>query len=351
MYSDFDTAITIRSAEHKTFLEKELPMNAIRKTSGVDLTARAIEETVVLQHEKKGVNARLTGVDSTFLQMTGMKNHMVDGYPAFYEDGEFRGIIGATLLDKLEGYIPQGFGNESVIVYGPKRDMKMRVGKNPFNTQVVTLSGRMNFNREVNAENLIVPLSAAADILGYSDQELTALYVSVQNDEEKDEVKASLQELVGNQFVVKTNYEKNALIFQTSKTERLIVIVMLVFIFILASFTLVASLTMTFVEKREDVEILRSMGAYRSSLLRIFFFEGLLISGLGVVIGLVIGYAICLAQIKFGLLEMPNSNGEAFPMVVTLSDGLLIVALVSALSIIASYFPVKMLIRRNLKMA
>ena len=349
LYSDFDTAITIRPVQSKTFLESELPLSAIRKTEGVALTSRAVEETVVLKHEKKWINARITGVDSTFLVMTDMKRHMVDGFPTLNENNEDRGIIGATLLDKLEGYIPQGFGTETILIYGPKRDMKMRVGRNPFTTRLISLSGRMNFNREVNGEYLVVPISIARESLGYDDRELSAVYVSVTDREEKDEVKHRIQELVGDNFVVKTNYEKNALIFQTSKTERMIVIVILVFIFILASFNLVASLTMLFVEKKEDVQILRSMGAHRSALFRIFFYEGLLIAAKGIVIGLILGYGVCVAQIQFGLLQMPNSNGEAFPMQITPEDGVLIVFLVSLLSIAASYFPVKMLIRRKLK--
>lgn len=347
LYSDFDTSITIRSNHSKTFFENQLPFDQLKKTKGISQISKAVEETVVLKHEQKWVNTQLTGVETTFLKMSDMKNHMVDGYPTLEENGESVGIIGATLLDKLEGYIPQSIGKETIIIYGPKRDMKLRIGKNPFNIQTIQLSGRMNFNREVNAENLIIPIAKAQEVLGYSKNEISAVYLSVSDESQKDELKNQLQQLVGKEFSVKTNFEKNALIFQTSKTERMIVIVILVFIFILASFNLVASITMLFVEKKNDVETLRSMGANRKDLFKIFFFEGLLISGKGIVLGLFIGYAICFAQLYFSLLEMPNSNGEAFPIVLTLSDGFLIIFLVSLLSTIASFLPVKMLIKRN----
>lgn len=350
LYSDFDTAITIRSNQSKTFFEGQLPLEKIKSIQGVSDFSKATEETVVLKHEDKWVNAQLTGVEPSFLKMTGMKNHMVDGYPTLNENNEDVGIIGASLLDNLHGYIPKNIGHESILIYGPKRDMKMRLGKNPFNTELISLSGRMNFNREVNSSQLVVPLAISQKILGYNPSEISAVYVSVKNNDEKDEVKNRIQQLVGKNFVVKTNYEKNELIFQTSKTERLIVIVIMVFVFLLASFNLVASLTMLFVEKKEDIDILRSMGAHRSDIFKIFFYEGLLIAGKGIIIGLLIGYAVCFAQINFGLLQMPNSNGESFPIHVTAVDGALIIFLVSGLSILASYFPVKMLVKRNLKM-
>jgi lipoprotein-releasing system permease protein len=104
---------------------------------------------------------------------------------------------------------------------------------------------------------------------------------------------------------------------------------------------------MLFVEKKEDISILKSMGADGQLIFRIFFYEGLLIAAKGIVFGLLLGYTVCVLQLQFGLLEMPNSYGEIFPIVLTLADGLMILFLVSILSFFASYFPVKMLLKRN----
>lgn len=219
--------------------------------------------------------------------------------------------------------------------------------KNPFRTKVIPIVGRLNYNREVNAESLVVPIELAQEILGYTANEINAVYVNVKEPSKKHEIKNELQQLLGKKFKVKTNDEKNELIFQTSKTERLIVIIILVFIFILASFNLVASLTMLFVEKKGDIVILKSLGADTPFIFRIFFYEGLLIAAKGIVLGLVVGYLICFLQLQFGLLEMPNSYGDAFPIALRLEDTFLILILVSALSFLASYFPVKMLLKRN----
>jgi lipoprotein-releasing system permease protein len=347
LYSDFDAPITIRSSQTKTFFESEIDLKKLQTIFGVKQYTKATEETVVVKHEDKWANAKLIGVDSTFLNISRMSSHMVDGFPALYENGEPVGIIGASLLDKLGGYIPQAFGRESVIIYGPKRDMKMSLGKNPFHTQGLIVVGRMNFNREINAETLVVPIDLSRELLGYADNEISAIYLDVTDIRKKREVKHAIQQHLGEQFVVKTNDEKNELIFQTSKTERLIVIVILVFIFILASFNLVASLTMLFVEKKEDIHILKSMGADGKFIFRIFFYEGLLIAAKGILFGLILGYGICLLQLQFGLLTMPNSYGEIFPIVLTPTDAFLILFLVSSLSFLASYFPVKMLLKRN----
>ena len=347
LYSDFDTDITIRSNIGKTFPEDLIDYASIQKTSGVVNYSKAIEEIVVIKHEKKFINASLVGVDSSFLKIARMKNHMVDGNPFIEQNNKSFGLIGATLLDNLGGYIPENIGYEQVILYVPKRDSKVRIGSNPFNTKLIDISGRMNFNREVNADKLVIPIKLAKDILNYQN-DITAVYVDVDPSFKNEDVKANLIEILGSNFSVKTNYEKNELIYKTSKSEKIIVLIILLFIFILAAFNLIASLTMLFVEKKENIQTMISYGANKKTIFNIFFFEGLLISGKGILIGLFLGYGVCLLQLKSALLTMPNSGGEAFPINITISDGILILFLVSLLSLLFSYLPVRFLVKKNL---
>lgn len=347
LYSDFDTDITIRSNIGKTFPEDLIDYASIHKTSGVVNYSKAIEEIVVIKHEKKFINASLVGVDSSFLKIARMKNHMVDGNPFIEQNNKSFGLIGATLLDNLGGYIPENIGYEQVILYVPKRDSKVRIGSNPFNTKLIDISGRMNFNREVNADKLVIPIKLAKDILNYQ-KDITAVYVDVDPSFKNEDVKANLIEILGSNFSVKTNYEKNELIYKTSKSEKIIVLIILLFIFILAAFNLIASLTMLFVEKKENIQTMISYGANKKTIFNIFFFEGLLISGKGILIGLFLGYGVCLLQLKSTLLTMPNSGGEAFPINITISDGILILFLVSLLSLLFSYLPVRFLVKKNL---
>ena len=94
-----------------------------------------------------------------------------------------------------------------------------------------------------------------------------------------------------------------------------------------------------------------SFGAGKTFLFRIFFYEGLLIAGKGILLGAVLGYFICYLQIQFELITMPNSGGEPFPIRISLKDGALIIFLVSILSLILSYLPVKYLIKKNVSEA
>jgi len=345
LYSEFDTDIVIRSNHGKTFKEKSLNLISIIEIDEVEEVSRAVEEIVVLKKEKKWVNAKIFGVDSSYLSIANVKNHLVDGEALIEQQNIPMGIIGATLLDKLEGYIPDN-SYESLLIYAPKREGKVRITSNPFNSERIMLSGRINYNKEVNSESLILPLKFAQTILDYT-SDLTAVYVDVKNEYDNEDIKKKIKKAIGDSFSVKTNYEKNEIIFKTSKSEKIIVIIILIFIFILSAFNLVASLTMLIIEKKDDIKTIGNIGLSKSKVFKIFYYEGMLIAIKGIVIGLIIGYTICFIQLFGGILEMPNSNGEIFPVKLKLSDALMIPILVLTLSFFASYLPSKYLLKTN----
>lgn len=348
LYSEYDTDITIRAKYGKTFNENRINLDTLVNITGIDQISRSIEENVILKHENKWSNANLIGVEKSFLKMSKMKEHMVDGTPHLNIEDQYFSLIGASLLDKLDGYIFHEDSYESLVCYFPKRNLKISLGGHPFNTELIKVAGRFNFNREVNEESFIVPLDLAKKMMNYKDQ-ISAIYLNCSEDLNKEQIKNQVINKVGDEFVVKTNYEKNQLIYQTSKTEKIIVLIILLFIFILAAFNLVASLTMLFVEKLENIKTMISLGASRKFIFKIFFYEGLLISGKGIIIGSILGYFICFLQMHFEIITMPNSRGQAFPIDVSFFDGFLILSLISLFSIIFSFMPVKYLIRKNIR--
>tara|TARA_B100000508_G_scaffold141096_1_gene146857 strand:+ start:83085 stop:84311 length:1227 start_codon:yes stop_codon:yes gene_type:complete len=347
LYSDFDPDITVRSSKAKTFNRSFVDHEELAEVSGVQHVIKALEEVVILKHEKKWVHAQMIGVDPEFVQSSKMNQHLVDGDPYLYENNEPQAIFGAFLLDKLDAYIPASKLNKEQVTFNvPLREGKLRPGKRPLNSRKVTVAARMNYNREVNSEHVVIPYELARELLEYG-EDISAYYVDASEDADLDEVKNKIQSLVGEDFTVKTNFEKNELIFKTSQSERLIVYLILVFIFILSSFNLIASIAMLFVEKKEDISTLFSLGADKHTIFNIFFYEGLMIVGRGIVIGLILGYIVCFAQMFFGLLPMPSAPGESFPIKTTLWDAIFILFSVGVLGFIISYLPTKILVARH----
>ena len=127
----------------------------------------------------------------------------------------------------------------------------------------------------------------------------------------------------------------------------MIVVIILLFVFVIAAFTLVSALTMLYIEKKDNLKTLSAIGANQDDLFRVILLEGLLISFRGIVFGMLLGYAICSIQYFGSPLVMPNSNNEPFPIAMKLWDGVLIFGMVSTISFLASYLPAKFIFRKR----
>ncbi len=347
LYSEFEPDITITANKRKTFDESEVNWEALNRCQGISSISKGLEEIVILRHEKKWVNATLIGVESNFLKTININKHAILGKPLFKEEnGAAYGIIGAALINKLNLKLGGSDVKEQILIYAPKRNIKIRLGKNPFYSERISLSCAMNYNSEINQEKIIWPLENTRSLLNYS-RNLSHIYIDVSPSIPIEEVKKKLTQIVGKAFIVKTNYEKNEVIFKTSKSEKIVVIIIMIFIFILASFNLIGSLTILFVEKKSNIAVFKSMGLNNKSLFRIFFYEGLLISGFGIVLGLLFGYLLCYLQLKFVFLTIPETE-IPFPIKISWKDFTLILTSVSTISFLFTYFPVKFLIY-NLK--
>lgn len=346
LYTDFDPSLTIESTQSKTFNQTFVAIDKIKALPDVANYTRVIEETALIRHENKWVNATLYGVDTTFLSMSNMKKHLLQGaLPKKFEENS--GMIGAEILNRLDGVIFTA-NPEQVTIYAASRDAKISMQANPFNTKRIALSGSINFNREVNREAIIIPLETATDLLDYKD-DITRYGIQLKPGADLEGVKAAIQHIVGKQFKVKTNFEKNALIFKTSKIEKIIVFCILIFIFILAAFNMVASLTMLFIEKKKNLKTMMAFGLYQQSIFSIFFLQGCMICFFGVFFGIFLGYGVVAIQYFGEVLTIPDSGGEIFPVGVKLMDIGLILLVTLVSGVVSAWIPVRILVNRFLK--
>jgi lipoprotein-releasing system permease protein len=345
LYSDFDASITIRFAKGKTFDKDTFPYEKL-KLPEIAEYSQSIEEIVILKHEQKWSNAYLYGVEPSFLKMSKMKTHLVDGEAILQNDKFPLTLVGAGLMEKLQAYVHDERDDyEYLEVYFPLREAKMKMGSNPFNNEHVRVSAAYNFNRDVNMETLVVPLDFAQEKLMY-DTDISSIYVHIPIEKNIVKIQDKLKKELGKDWIVKTQFEKNELIYKTSKTEKMIVVVILVFVFIISAFNLMTAIIMSMLEKKKDILTMYSFGATKSTIFNVFFYNGMMVAMKGITLGLILGYAICAAQLYFGLVRIPNINNDVFPIKIYFMDGLMIVSIVLGLSLLATFVPVKYLLSR-----
>ena len=127
------------------------------------------------------------------------------------------------------------------------------------------------------------------------------------------------------------------------------VFLILIFILILSTFNIIASLTMLILDKKKDISTLISLGATQNLIRKVFFKEGLYINMVGGILGVFFGTLICLIQIKFHVIELKKSVIPYWPVSIDLLDVISIIIILFFVGLISSYLPTAYLIKKHFK--
>ncbi len=326
MYTAFDQEVTMTPKNGSKISADSLRkvLSLTKNIEGVNAQSMFIQERIIIRKEKKWANAELWAVEPSFFEMANVNalEHLINGNPL---TGSGQALMGVGLANKL-GLHSMDLSPETAVLYIPRQDRKIRIGKSPFFQQRISVSGAIEYNKELNDQVLLVPLSYAT---GFFSNEVSGVLMSTA-ETKRNSIKKTLVEKFGGQFSIKTNLEKNALIFKTSKSEKLIVVIILIFVFILSLFNLSASLTMTYLEKKAEFTTMFSLGMSSLDLSRIFLVLGAMIVSLGVFIGLSAGSLLVFLHEQLHLIKIPGTT-NAFP---SNYDGLQITSLLFLLIIL-----------------
>lgn len=197
---------------------------------------------------------------------------------------------------------------------------------------------------------MIVPFSFAARLFE-TEQQITAVELGIDGNINEGRLQTRIQEILGEGFEVKNKYQQHDLIYKTMQSEKWAAYLILVFILIVASFNMLGSLSMLIIDKKDDLFILRGMGADSKLIRRIFLYEGWLITFFGAVIGCLLGVFISWLQIRFGLVSLPGAGSfiiTAYPVKIIFGDILIITGVVFAIGFIASWYPVRFISQKYL---
>lgn len=348
IYSPFDQDITITSAQGKTFERDTLDLERILALPEVTNASWVIEENVLLRSGDQRRVATMKGVEPQYLAMSHMDKYMYDGQPTFEGVAGPAALLGIGL--KMDLGVPLDDGVfQALEISAPIRGRKLsKYQQRAFETVAIAVRGAFTMNLDFDSKYALVPLDVAAEVLHY-DSAVSALEVQLTDKKSMDRVAAALRTQLGHGFIVKTRYQKNALMYQTNASEKLFTFVILSFIGLIGAFNIIASLTMMMIEKRRDMGTLTAMGATPSIVRGIFFGEGLLIVIVGIITGLLLGLSICFAQQRFGFVQLSDSVVEAYPVHVMGTDLVIIAIAVFAIGLLASWIPLRALSKRFLQ--
>ncbi len=351
LFSAFDPQLKIIPAQGKVFSGNHPSIVALKNNSAIEEWVETIEDQVLVRYDERESPAFIKGVSANYNKVTGLDTLMVDGvFRLFDEYDAPTAVVGYGLARTLGMGVK--FVNK-IVLYAPSRTKNVSI-LNPernFNKHAIYPSGFFVINQpEYDQGYLIVPISLAEELFEYKN-EFSSIELALKKDINLKDAEEKIQAMLGTDFIVLNRREQHTELFKILAIEKWMAYLILTFILLIASFNIIGMLSMLMVDKKNDIETLRSLGANRKTIRNIFILEGWMISIVGAFTGLSLGILLVYLQARFGLVNFGGGVGyivDAYPVELRWRDVGLIFMTVSALGLIISWYPVRVIIKRYL---
>lgn len=344
MFSNFDPQLRITTTSGNVFSTDTEAFKQLREMQEISVFSETLEQTGLIEYNDKQVPALIKGVDSDFQKLTNIDSIMFSGKFCVFDGAFYNAVLGVGLANQLG--IAVGF-IKPLHIYTPRRTSKVNMLRpdKSFNKESAFLSGIFTVQQtKYDDSYILLSLPLVRRLYDYNDNQVTAIELSLDSKTNIKKTQRKIQKLLGGDYIVADRYEQQQDFFHIMKIEKFLTNLLLFFILLIASFNIVGSLSMLIIDKNDDINTMRSLGANESAIRKIFLYEGWLISTLGAVIGLVIGLVLCLLQDKLGIIKLGNGTEyviSAYPVKVEALDLIIVTIVVLALGYFAAWIPTR----------
>ena len=342
-----DPDLSITPREGTTFRVEELPSALLDDLADVGQYSFILEQSALAQMGASRAVVQVRGVDEGYTSVVPVaKNILVGEFTTRAEENDY--VVAAHgVMQDLSSLRTTAIG-ESMQLYAINRTrISTLLPVGGYTRRELPIAGIYSIDED-NRSLVITSLKAAQSLFNYADR-ASAVEIRLREGASPLRLAEQLQAAVGEHFDVRTREERNS-IYRLMALEKWGVFCIAVLVMIVASLSIVGTLVMVIIDKRDDVRTLRTMGARRDFVRDIFTAEGLLMALLSLVLGLVLGAGLALLQQHFGFvgIDAQTLQVNAYPVEVHLQDILLTVVAYAAVSYIVVKLTVRALMRDNI---
>ena len=353
LFTAFDPQLKVAPAVGKTAPADDPALTRIRQLPEVEVATETVEDMALVTYGERQAMVTVKGVADNFDSLTHIRSILVgEGGYELYAGGMSFGILGIRLAETLgTGY---RFDNP-LKIYAPRREGQLNMA-NPadgfvedelYSPGVLFCVQQAKYDKNY----IVAPIGFARSLFDRQGM-VSALELRLRPGADFEAVKAEIKGIVGDKYTVRDRFEQQDDTFRIMKIEKFIAYIFLTFILTVACFNIIGSLSMLIIDKKADVATLRNLGASDSQIVRVFLFEGRMISAIGAAIGVLLGLLLCWLQQAFGIVRLGSTSGsfivDAYPVSVHPTDVALVFATVLAVGFLAVWYPVRHFAKRLL---
>ena len=352
-FTSFDPQLKVVPLKGKTVVADDPVLTQIRQLPQIEVATECVEDQALAIYNNHQAMVVVKGVEDNFDQLTRINEILIgDGEFSLHAADMDYGILGIRLAEQLS----TGYTYERPLkIYAPRREgqFDMTNPSDAFEEDELFSPGVLfNVKQAKYDKNYIITSIAFARRIFGQQGMLSSLELRLKPGSNFEAVKSDIKQLCGDQFAVRDRFEQQDDTFKIMKIEKFIAYIFLTFILMVACFNIIGSLSMLIIDKKDDVVTLRNLGATDKQIVRIFLFEGRMISAIGAVAGILLGLLLCWLQQQFGLVALGSSSGSfvvsAYPVSVHPWDIVLIFITVLVVGFLAVWYPVRYFAKRLL---
>ena len=342
-----DPDLSITPRQGTTFRVEELPSTLLDGIKDVEYYSFVLEQSALAEMGDSRAVVQVKGVDERYTSVVPLAaNILVGEFKTVDEQGDHLVAAHGAMQD-LSSLRSTAIG-ESMRLYAINRTrISTLLPVGGYTRRELPIAGIYSIDED-NRSLVVTSLSAAQSLFNYADR-ASAVEIRLREGASPTRLAAEVQAAVGERFEVRTRDERNS-IYRLMALEKWGVFCIAVLVMVVASLSIVGTLVMVIIDKRDDVRTLRTLGARRDFVREIFTAEGLLMALLSLLLGLVLGAGLALLQQHFGFvgIDAQTLQVNAYPVEVHLKDILLTVAAYVAVSYIVVKLTVRALMRDNI---
>jgi lipoprotein-releasing system permease protein len=347
LYDSFDPDIKITTAQGKFFDPASIDLKKIKNINGVDAICFTLEENALIKNEDRQCIATIKGVDSNFIYTSRITENIIDGNFSLSDVEIPSASVGSVIAYTLSLNLAATFN--ALTIYVPKKDASFtNIAEEAFYEKTIQPTSVFGIQQDFDSKYVLVPLQFAREITG-EEKRVSSIEISILNNADAKNIITQISSITEKNFLVKDRIQQHDFIYKILKSEKFAVFLILSLIMIIAIFNILGTLTILIIEKKRDIGILKNLGAPLQTIKGIFFAEGILITVIGAVAGIVCGLLICYLQIHFSLIKFSNEGAmvvDAYPVMIQWLDVVYVLLTVGGVGMLATWFTTEKLVRK-----
>lgn len=330
--NNFDPDLKIIPIKGKSFVISDSQLEQLKAIDGIKFYSKVIEEKALFVYKGKEQVAELKGIDSQYNNVNKVQKTIYQGQ--WLTNRTPQVVIGNGISQKLSLGLFDLNNNFEIFVPKPGKGT-ITSADEAFNKSILIPVGIYAINDELDSKYIFTDLQLAQELLQYNENQVSGVEISIDTLANENRITTQLHTIFDNKVTIKNRRQLNDSLHKMLNTENTAIYLIFTLVIIMTLFTLAGAIIMMILDKRSNLKTLYCVGTPVNQLKRIFLLQGILLTVVGGIVGIILGLILVITQLKFKLIMITETM--PYPIKLEWINFVIVFLTIFVLGFIASY--------------